>query len=1503
METSTAVVKGRRFLSLVLRYGVAYAPFLILALALSLRFYGVNWDQRGLFHPDERAILMNTDRLALPPAGDLGVLLDADKSPWNPHWFPYGSLPLYLLKGVQLALHPVVHLDLYDLRIPGRIISALADTLVVLMVFILGRRYFGRNTGLLAAGLTALSVINIQLSHFYAVDTILALFTIASIYFIISVSREGQRRDSVLAGLFIGLGLATKISLSPIILIYLMALALFVFSGDGDRLTPAMPNRAKLARAFDGAVLAAITAFVVFFISEPYALLDWPIISFKDQSIGGILSSIRGLMAGAVQGVAGNQFVRDVTEQSGMVRRIFDYPYTRQYVNTPDYWYHVQQLAVWGLGIPLGIAAWLGLPFGALRAAVRRRKSDILMISWVVLYFFIVGSFQVKFLRYMLPITPFLILYGSQMVMAIVSRISVVGPKAATYARIGVAVLVGVTAFYALAYVSIYSRPHPATSASQWIRSNVPAGASILKEHWEEGLPNLGQYKWAELPMYEDDTPQKTAQVSQMLAGADYLVFYSQRLYATIPRLKERYPVSSEYYRLLFSEAIGYRLVHFDTSYPGLLGVSLMDDTFSRPGLPTPYALQNFKPSAISIDMGFADESFTVYDHPLVMIFKNEEHFSADALQGVLNQAAAARARGEPPPQQSKALGLVYSQEDAQVQQQGGTWSKIVDVNGWTNRLPVVAWLLLVEGMALLVLPLTFFIFRPLPDRGYLFSKILGLLLTCWLVWMMASLKWMAFSRLSITAALAVLFLLSLIVRFFRGQDIVAFIKSKWRLLALEECLFLAAFLAFVLVRMANPDLWHPFRGGEKPMDFAYLNAVLRSTYMPPYDPWYAGGFLNYYYMGQFFVATLIKGTGIVPSVAYNLAVPLFFALTAAGAFAVVYNLAEVTRRRIKMPGPSWTPVAAGFAAVLLVVALGNLDGLVQVAGGIWRTAIVNQPFGSFDFWRSTRLMPPDPPGFEIDEFPFFTFLFSDLHAHMMALPFTILALGVGLTIVVSRLDQTRGRVKFLTEAGQLVLLSLVIGALRTINTWDYPTYLIIAVALVTLAEYFRQGGIGLALLVRIAFKAALVYLLATLFFLPYIQSNQSFYDGFPATTNRTALWQFLLINGFFVFIGASFLLYEVWPRLTRISLRTKPAPLPAEGDGVPAPSKRRRVSRRALVGLSLVILGLALLVFVAGVLAKVFLDTSVLKVLKDYVAAPIQPPNSLPYDPAVFVGLLLIAVFVWGLKSLAAWTPEAPFKAFVAVLIGVALGLALGIEFARVNGDIDRMNTVFKFYLQIWVLLALASAYLLWRMTHSLIQTRKVSTKWGLWLSVLAVLAVGIAIYPVLGTQVRLRDRFQTLPLTLDGAAFMKQTVYHDQQGDMQLKYDYDAILWIQQNIQGSPVMLEGSTPSYRWGGRISIYTGLPSVVGWQWHQTQQRFDYRGTVDQRIADVNLMYSTTSNQQALNLIQKYGVKYIYVGELERLYYPAQGIAKFEELAGSALENVYQNDNVTIYRVK
>src|SRR5207302_7680651 len=212
-------------------------------------------------------------------------------------------------------------------------------------------------------------------------------------------------------------------------------------------------------------------------------------------------------------------------------------------------------------------------------------------------------------------------------------------------------------------------------------------------------------------------------------------------------------------------------------------------------------------------------------------------------------------------------------------------------------------------------------------------SKILGLAFVAYLSWLFASLKLAPFERPLLVLVWLVLVAGSFAATWGRRAAFVDWLRREQRLLWVSEAVFLAGFGLFLFIRAANPDLWHPAFGGEKPMNFAYLNAVTRSEYFPPYDPWFAGGIINYYYFGFVLVAVLIKLTSILPEIAFNLAEPTLFGALCAGVFSLAFALAVPVRGRVRRT----SAYIGGVAAVLLVGLLGNLDAGLQVLDQLWK--------------------------------------------------------------------------------------------------------------------------------------------------------------------------------------------------------------------------------------------------------------------------------------------------------------------------------------------------------------------------------------------------------------------------------------------------------------------------------------------------------------------------------------------------------------------------------------
>ena len=200
---------------------------------------------------------------------------------------------------------------------------------------------------------------------------------------------------------------------------------------------------------------------------------------------------------------------------------------------------------------------------------------------------------------------------------------------------------------------------------------------------------------------------------------------------------------------------------------------------------------------------------------------------------------------------------------------------------------------------------------------------------------------------------------------------------------------------------------------------------------------------------------------------------------------------------------------------------------------------------------------------------------------------------------------------------------------------------------------------------------------------------------------------------------------------------------------------------------------------------------------------------------------------------------------------------------------------------------------------------TKKMSRLWsGFWIISISLGIFVSLIYPVLGTQHRINDRFESsvgAELTLNGLDFADRALFWDSDRPIYLAPDIGAAKWMRANVFGSPVILEAVTPQYLWGSRMSIFTGLPTVVGWEWHQSQQRWAYKSKVEKRVNDVRTIYTTVNMEEARELLEHYDVTFIIVGELERIYYQGIGLSKFENLDAEWLDLVYDVGGTRIYR--
>ncbi|MBN8580258.1 MAG: hypothetical protein J0L96_06265, partial [Anaerolineae bacterium] len=950
------------------------------------------------------------------------------------------------------------------------------------------------------------------------------------------------------------------------------------------------------------------------------------------------------------------------------------------------------------------------------------------------------------------------------------------------------------------------------------------------------GLSGLYSNDDLVLQVYWGEDFNKLNRYIDILSRADYIVVPTNHQYAQITRLPERYPLTTLYYR----ELIGcpenediiqcYRLAELG-SYEGRLGFELVQTFESYPTL-----------GPIVINDQSAEEAFTFYDHPKVLIFKKTADFDAEKLRVVLNTVDLSKVVQLAPTQFNDYKTLMLPEETLATQRAGGTWSDLFDYDWLQNKYPALGgllWYAFIFVLGLFAYPIARLALPGLKQYAYPLGRIVGLVLLAWISWMGGSVG-VPYTRVSIGVAFALVAVTGVGLWLRRKQQF----RDDWehrRFFVMAELVFLAFFLIDLLIRFGNADMWHPAKGGERPMDFSYFNAVLKSTSFPPYDPWYAGGYINYYYYGFVLAGTPVKLLGIVPSIAYNFILPTWFALVAVGAFTIGFNAVDTYKQKNEAGQPlSFNlQLLSGLTASVMAILLGNLGtiqaifnalqriaapgGLVPADTGFfqhWAWAFqglwmmfsqqVTLPLGRGDwYWFPSRVIPPGP-GNEITEFPLFTFLYSDLHAHMLVMPLALFIIAWALAFVRARAKLTLGE-----WIASFAIGGLMIGTLKPTNTWDlYTYYLLAAIATAyTLFRYFEWkdyfglpawvGKTGLAV-----GAMALLYILGALFYLPFSQSFGQAYNSVSFwQATRTPLSSYFTQWGLFLFIITAWLIWE-----TREWMAATP------------------VSRLSHLRNYVIWFEVALAAFIA------FLVFFLVE--------------------GAGVGFIALPLALWAATlMLRADLPDS--KRFILFLIGTALTITIAVEFIALVGDIGRMNTIFKLYLQAWMMFAVSAAaafgWLLpvfnawlpkWRLTY---QTGVI------------VLAACAFMFTMTGSMDKVSDRMNPeAPLSLDGMEFMAHSELWDGQV-MDLSEDYRAIRWMQDNVEGSPVIVEANCTEYRWCTRFTIYTGLPGVVGWNWHQRQQRGIFAPQVQTRVDEVLSFYTTTEIQIALNFLRRYDV--------------------------------------------
>jgi YYY domain-containing protein len=709
----------------------------------------------------------------------------------------------------------------------------------------------------------------------------------------------------------------------------------------------------------------------------------------------------------------------------------------------------------------------------------------------------------------------------------------------------------------------------------------------------------------------------------------------------------------------------------------------------------------------------------------------------------------------------------------------------------FTDVLSILQWWTVLFFIGLIFLPLISIIFSSFFDRGYIFAKILGMLLISYTSWFLGSLGIASFSVTSLFI-IWLLFALLASLLIYKGKTPTHLLRSSFKMFIFEELLFTSGLFFWAYVRAHEPSI----HGLEKFMDFGFMNSILRSDYFAPKDIWMTPLTINYYYFGHLVTAVMIKISNLAPTVGYNLMLATLFGITLAGAFSIGANLfhlfisSQKPNKGIIFPSSRWI-IISGLISAFLVTLGGNLH-TIYLFFQTYPTPENPLPFWQLPFgWNPSTYWYPNATRFipfTIHEFPIYSFVVADLHGHVLDIPFVLLALAL--------ITKVYHQAKLLLL--DYLLFGLLIATFLMTNVLDGPIY-ILAILIVLFAFQLRKQPQFSRSLVEALKTVGIVTLLAVIFSLPFWMEFKPFASGIGVLCSpqflvdkgkigpflfeaehcqRSPLWMMSLLWGFFYFVLFGFLYFILRER------------------------KRREATHFIVTDNLALVLSL--------------IATILIIIPEFFYAKDIYPAHY-------------------------------------------------------------RANTVFKFGYQAFMIFGLIGGYMI---------ARTLTTKRSLWyLIVGGFLFTLVAIYPNFAINSYYGDlrNYQSL----DGLQWLNNQ-YPD---------DYQALIWIQNNIKGQPIMLEAQGDSYTDYARISANSGLPTVIGWGVHE----WLWRGSYDEpgkRVGEVSQIYESTDLNLTADLIKKYKISYVYVGDLERQKYKALNENKFQALG----KIVFQSGNTKIYQI-
>ena len=791
-----------------------------------------------------------------------------------------------------------------------------------------------------------------------------------------------------------------------------------------------------------------------------------------------------------------------------------------------------------------------------------------------------------------------------------------------------------------------------------------------------------------------------------------------------------------------------------------------------------------------------------------------------------------------------------------------------------------VVWFLTLEALGLAALPWAYHLFRFLPDRGLSFAKPAVLLLLAYAVWLLGLVHLLPNTALTIWVLFLCLIAGSAWLAGRRWEEMRNFLQRNWSVLVIAELVFAGMFVGWALVVSGSPGITHT----EKPMDFMLLNAAHQTRFFPAEDSWLSGHSISYYYFGHIIMATLSKMSGVATSVGYNLAIATLPALAGAACFGLLYNL-------VRLAGGSfrWAK-GVGAAAPAIMLLTGNLVGALEFvrlrgwAGqGFWDWVGINgldagpvagNVFpGEFWWWfRSTRVIGTTSGGETVDytitEFPAFSFLLGDLHAHVLAIPFLLLAIAAILNLYTS--GERLGLTWLRRHPAQAVAVALSGGALAFINFWDFPAFL----ALLGAALVLKGCRDYPDSLLRAVYAAAAiflpVFLLSVVLFAPvYFAFSGQTSGVLPLRDVSTRPFLLFIVLGLFILPSLVLLAQSLLGLMGTGTRRPEPANTP------------------------LVVVAILLAVIPLGIwMATAFLFA----LITDGAGAAFADLGRRLTLAAP--GAIVVAVAAYCAALLAREGREQA-SSFVLLLVALVFFIVMVAELFHIvdsfGGAWRRMNTVFKVYYQAWLLLGVAAIFAVYSLRGSWAPASGAARwrvalafggKWGGG-AVLALL-LAASVYYTVGAALDRGGAYGAPPEghTLDGLAYLRS----ENPGE------YEAIAWLREEAPPGRIV-EAVGDDYSRYGNISASTGLPTLLGWKGHELQWRGSSEPFAGREEA-VTAIYSGQHPIETRRLLNEYGVRYVYLGSRERERYGVSSLPEYR----SFLKTVFQQDGVIVYEV-